>query len=688
MLLVKKLILPFATLLLISTSANAQPKVAQPIRDSLHAWNAGNDPVALENWVNQHLAKERSEIEKLLSVPDPRTVANTLRPYDDAVNQLAIAGNNALLMYSVADTAAMRDKGQALEAEISSAATDLSLNQPVYRALSAIPLPDDDAATKHYIERTLLEYRLAGVDKDNPTRARIRQLQDKITSLSLVFGRNVADGKLSFKVSRSDLDGLPDDYIARHKAGADGSLTLTTDEPDFRPVLKFAKDPKLRLKMYLAYFQRADPKNVPVLMDLLRTRQELATTLGYPTYADLSTADQMMGSSRNVTAFLQEVDEASRPIGQREYSLLLMYAQEHQPSLTSLSQADANFWSEQYRRAKYDFNSESVRPYFPYHEVQAGIITTASRLFHIAFRAVTGARTWNSSISTFDVFDTAEPTKGKKLGRIYLDMHPREGKDKWFSSAPLVPGIRGQQLPEGVLICNFPGGVQGDPGLMEYDDVVTFFHEFGHLMHHILGGQGRWSGEGGFNVEGDFIEAPSQMLEEMFRDRTILASFAKDYKSGAIIPAELIEKMNRASAYGRGNDVRAQLNYATFMLQIHDRPPSEVDLDRVFREDAKRFRPFEFVDGNHYYSSFTWVTGYASNVYTYLLDEVIALDFFSQFDKNDLLDGPVAMRYRRTVLEPGASAPAAELIRNFLRRPQNIDAMKSWMSQEFASGSK
>jgi thimet oligopeptidase len=215
MLLVKKLILPFATLLFISISANAQPTVAQPIRDSLHAWNAGNDPVALENWVNQRLVKERSEVEKLLSVRAPRTVANTLRPYDDAVNQLAIAGNNALLMYSVADTAAMRDKGQALEAEISSAATDLSLNQPVYRALSAISMPDEDAATKHYLERTLFEYRLAGVDKDNPTRARIRQLQDKITSLSLVFGRNVADGKLSFKVSRSDLDGLPDDYIAK-----------------------------------------------------------------------------------------------------------------------------------------------------------------------------------------------------------------------------------------------------------------------------------------------------------------------------------------------------------------------------------------------------------------------------------------------------------------------------------------
>jgi thimet oligopeptidase len=488
---------------------------------------------------------------------------------------------------------------------------------------------------------------------------------------------------LKVTATKAELEGLPADYVSRHKPAADGTYTLTTDEPDADPVFSFVKSHDLRLKMYLAYNQRAYPKNVDVLMDLLKTRQELATTLGFPTYADLATADQMIGSSSNLRAFLKEVDDASRDVGKREYGQLLAFAKERQPGLTNISAADAAYWSEQYRRAKYDFDQQSVRPYFPYEQVQAGILKTAARLFHVEFKPVVGAKTWDPSVAVFDVYDAAGTGGGKLLGRIYLDMHPREGKDKWFSSAPLVPGIRGRQLPEGALICNFSGGVAGDPGLMLYSEVVTFFHEFGHLMHHILGSQGQWSAAGGFNVEGDFVEAPSQMLEEMFRDRTIISSFAKHYQTGETIPADLFEKMNAAGAYGRGSWVQRQLMYSTFSLQVHDRAPEKVDLDAMWKETMTRFTPFTVVDGNRFYASFTHLTGYASNYYTYVLDKVIAVDFFAQFDKKDLLDGPTAMRYRRSVLEPGASKPATALVKDFLGREQNLDALKVWMGEEF-----
>jgi thimet oligopeptidase len=652
-------------------------------QDPLHAWNAGADPASLETWVNARLAAAKADVDKVVAVTGAHTVENSLRPYDDAQNELAVAGNEAYLMYAVGDAPALRDKGQALVSTISSVTTDLSLNQKVYRALAAVSLPADDAATKHYLERTLLEYRLAGVDKDDATRAKIRQLQDKITADSLTFGRNVADGKLTITATKEELDGLPADYVARHKPAADGTYTLTTDPPDSGPVYSFAKSAALRRRMFLVDNQRAYPKNVPVLMDLLNVRQELATTLGYPTFADLATADQMMGSSSNLKAFLKEVDDASREISAKEYALLLAFAQKQEPGLKNISASDGGYWSEQYRRSKYDFDAQSVRPYFPYDEVQAGILTTAARLFHVEFRPVADAKTWDASVATFDVFDGAGANKGAKLGRIYLDMHPREGKDKWFSSAPIVPGVRGRQLPEGALICNFSGGVAGDPGLMQYNEVVTFFHEFGHLMHHILGGQGQWSGTGGFNVEGDFIEAPSQMLEEMFRDPAILSSFAKEYKTGATIPADLIERMNAAGAYGRGRWMQGQLFAATYSLQVHNRPPAEVNLDALLREDMDRFSHYTFVDGDRMYASFTHLTGYSSNYYTYVLDKVIAIDFFSQFDKANLLDGATAMRYRRSVLEPGASKPAAELVKDFLGRPQNMDAVKSWMGEEF-----
>jgi len=670
--------------MLAALSAGAIQGKAQSAADPLRAWKNGNDPAKLEAWVNERLAAEKADIEKMLAVQGVRTVENTLRPFDDAQNELTVAGDNANLFYSLGNTVQIRDKGQAMTAVIASANTALSLNQKAYQALAAIPSPGDPA-TRHYLERTLLEYRLSGVDKDDATRAKIHELQDKITDISLAFGRNVADGTQKVTATRAELDGLPEDYIALHHAEADGSYTLTTNEPDAQPVFDFAKNADLRKRMYVAYRNVAYPKNRQVLMDLLAERQQLATILGYAHYADLSTADQMIGSAKNVAALFHEVDEASRATARREYDQLLKFAQQRQPGLTTISAADAAYWTHQYEVATYDFDAQSVRPYFPYAQVQAGILKTAERLFHVEFRQVHDAEVWDKSVDTFDVFDTAGGGTERKLGRIYLDMHPREGKDKWFSSAPVLPGIRGRQLPEGMLICNFSGGVKGDPGLMEYDEVVTFFHEFGHLMHHILGSQGEWSGSGGFNVEGDFVESPSQMLEEMFHDATILSSFGKHYQTGETIPVSLLVKMNAASAYGRGNWLQRQLLYSSYSLQLHNQAPAGVDLDSLWAQDTKQYTPFAPVKDDHFYARFTHLTGYGSNYYTYVLDKVIAIDFFTQFDKKNLLDGPAAMRYRRTVLEPGATKPAADLVKDFLGRPQEMDAIKAWMNEEFAT---
>jgi thimet oligopeptidase len=667
----------------LSASAQATPAIpTAPVTDPIHAWIQAKDPAALEAWVNERLDAEKSDVDKLVAVSGAHTVENTLRGYDDAVNELTLAGNNAYLLYSLAGTANLRDKAQALSSKVSSATTDLGLNQKVYAALVAIPQPADPP-TRHYLERTLLEYRLAGVDKDEATRKEIRTLQDKISDLTLTFGRNVADGTLKVTATRAELDGLPADFIARHKPDADGVYTLTTDQPDVRPVLSFASNAGLRRRMFVSYYSRAYPKNTQVLRDLLAARQLLATILGYPHFADLNTADTMIGSAASITRLIDQVDGVSRPVAAREYAELLAFAQQKQPGVTSLSQSDQGYWEEQFRRTKYEFDAQSVRPYFPYAQVQAGILATAARLFHVSFRPVKDVVVWDASVDTFDVFDAAPGSEGRRLGRIYLDMHPREGKDKWFSAGPIAPGIAGRQLPEGMLICNFPGGTASDPGLMEYNDVVTFFHEFGHLMHHILGSQGQWSGAGGFNVESDFVEAPSQMLEEMFHDTMILQSFGKHYQTGEVIPATLVAKMNAASAYGRASGLQWFLQFSTYALQLHNQAPEGIEFDTLWTADTKRFSPFIPVEDIHYYASFVHLEGYASNLYTYLLDKVIAIDFFTQFDKRNLLDGPTAMRYRRTVLEAGASKPAAQLVQDFLGRPQGIDALRNWMNEEF-----
>jgi thimet oligopeptidase len=642
-------------------------------------WEGAADESGLESWVEAALERHHHALQQLTAVSGPRTVENTLVFYDNAVAELSTARSLTALLNSVHPEKKVRDKAQELLEKLAEAATLLALNQDVYRALRGLDLSGMDGGTRHYVERTLLQYRLAGVDKDEATRSRLKDLHEKATRLSLAFRRNVQENVNKVVVEdRSELEGLPEDFLASHPADEHGQITLTTDFPDYLPVMTFASNPKLRLRMFLAYNTRAYPANEGVLLDLLKTRREIANLLGFETWADLATADQMMESAQNLRAFLDDLDKATKPGAEREYAAVLAFARQREPRLVAIDADSRSYWYEQYRRAAYDFDSQTVRPYFPYERVEKGVLETAQKLFRVSFRPAEDVEVWHPSVGACEVFDGEQ-----RIGRFYLDMHPREGKDKWFSAHPLIPGIAGRQLPEAALVCNFPEPKQGNPALLQYSDVVTFFHEFGHLMHALLGGQQKWAGISGIATEDDFVEVPSQMLEEFFRDAKLLATFARHFQTDEAIPAELVAKMNRAGAFGRADWVRTQLFYTTYSFDTHYDDPATLNLDVLLQADYTKFLPYTWIDGNRMYASFTHLTGYSSNYYTYLYDKVIALDFFSQFDRSHLLEDPAAMRYRKTVLEPGGSVPGKEIVRQFLGREQSLDAFTRWIGEEF-----
>ena len=661
---------------------NTETLVTAATQD-IHVWEAGGarSVEALTAWVGARLAAHESALAALLAVEGERTPENSLLLYDKAVEELSLAGAQAGILNSVAADKAVRDQAQMEAQRVAMAGSALSLNRNVYEALAAIRLDTASAATKHYVERTLLGYRLSGVDKDQATRDRLQALHDKATGLSLEFSRNIQEGGKAIEATPEELEGLPADYIARHPAQKDASggahVTLTTDPPDMMPVMTFAASAALRERMFLAYNTRAYPANRQILLDLLATRQEIASVLGFRSWADLATADQMMESAANVRAFLAKLDEASREGARHEHELVLEFARGREPGLSEIDITSRGYWYEQFRRAQFDFDSQSVRPYFPYAKVETGVLETAERLFKVEFRR-SNAAAWHEAVSVFEVFDG-----GRLTGRFYLDMHPREGKNKWFSAAPVVTGVRGRTLPEAGLICNFPAGDGNDQGLLQYSDVVTFFHEFGHLMHAILGGHTEWAGLSGFATEGDFVEVPSQMLEEFFRDEKLLQAFAKHYETGEVLPAALIGNMKRAGAFGRADWIRTQLYYTTLSLDLHDRDPAGLDLDAVTRELYKEFQPWTWLEGNRMYASFGHLTGYSSNYYTYAFDKVIALDFFCQFDKEDLLGCEAGARYRKTVLEQGGSKPGREMVRDFLGRDEEFEAFTKWLNEEF-----
>jgi thimet oligopeptidase len=670
-------------ILTLATGISAQTLTpSEKPADPLHAWVGLESPSDLDSWVQWHISEERRLVAELLAVRGTRTLENTLAPFDDAQAELDVAGREMYALFQVHAQSKIRDKAQELIEKLSTENDALGLNRDVYEALRAIELSKADAVTKHYVDRTLLGYRLTGADKDPATREAVRKLFDQMTQIGLKFKRNIQDDVRKIEITdKAELEGLPGDFIERHKPAADGKIVLTTDPPDVGPVMNYAKSPALRRAMYLARRQRCYPANKELILELLAVRHKTANLLGFSTWADLAIADTMMGSVAKLRIFLDESDRVTQAAAKKEFDLLSSFVARQDRKALPLTPPDLAYWSEQYRRSAYDFDSQSLRPYLPYQTVEAGILKVASRLFHLEFREVRDAPVWDPTVETYDVYD--ELDGGAKAGRMYLDLHPREGKDKWFSAPPLIPGTRGRQLPEALLIGNFSGGTAGDPGLLQFFEAETFFHEFGHMMHNILGGRQRWEGQSGASTEFDFLEAPSLMLEQMVRSPAILQTFAKHYQTGETIPTSLIAKMNRAGLFQRAGELRSHLGLGTFLLDLHNRRPEDMDLDVLYKADYARFNSVPSLEGDHSYASLDHLIGLSSNYYMYELDRAIALDIYAQFDEKRILDGPAALRYRRTILEPGSSKPASELLRDFLGRPQSMDALKHWLDEEF-----
>ena len=659
----------------LATAAFAQemPKTQPPV------WRAKPDIAAFEEIENNHIAAAQRSIDQITSVKGPRTVGNTLAPYDDAVAQLNAAIYFSTLVQQLHPDESFRNHATAITTKVSGVQTALSLNRDVYQAMAGLNVSNADPATRYYVQRQLLEFRLAGVDKDDATRAQLKKLQDQLTEDQSMFDRNISDDPKTVEVAPAELDGMPQDYIDNHKPGANGKIAITTNYPDLFPALNFAKSDGLRRSLWEAWVNRAYPKNRDVLHHMMRTRYQIAALLGYSSWADYNAADKMMASGSKIAEFIQQLDAAARPAARRELSMLLAEKRKTIPDAVEIATYESFRFAELVRRSQYDFDSQTIRPYLPYRQVKQGIMDTAATLFRVSFRQETNAPAWDPSVETWDVIEG-----GKAIGRFYLDMHPRPGKYSHAQMAPVLDGIRGKQLPEAILECNFPQPTSTDPGLMDYNDVTTFFHEFGHLMHHILGGQQPWAGISGITMEADFVEAPSQMLEEWLRSPQVLASFAHHFKTGEPVPAELVSRMNRAAAFGRAGFVALQNAFSAVSYDIYKVNPEKIDLDTIVLADYRRYQVFAPIPADaHFYASFNHLAGYSSAYYTYMWDKVIAEDFFQQFDQKNLLIGDTPMRYRRTVLEPGGSVSANDLVKNFLGRPQNTAAFQHWMGEEF-----
>jgi thimet oligopeptidase len=606
----------------------------------------------------------------------PRPTQPTLAAFDAVFSPLAEAGARAGLARSVHPDQAVRQAAEQAEQEVAALATELSLDRALYEVLASLDPAGADEASRFFLEKSLLDFRRAGVDRDDATRATIQGLQEELVRIGQAFARNIKDDRRTLRLAPAGLDGLPEDWRRARPPGDDGLVEVSTDPSDYVPFMTYARSEQARAALWRLSRQRAHPANVEVLSAMLARRAELARLLGWPSWAAFATADKMIGSEVAAAGFIEQIAELSGARMEAEYAQLLERKRRDAPGAERVEPWDSAFLQERIKAEQFGFEAQSVRPWFEYRRVIDGVLAVTGALFGLGWRRVEGAPTWHPSVESYDVLDA-----GEVLGRIHLDMHPRPGKYQHFAQFPLANGQREVRRPEGALVCNFPEPKAGAPALLEHGEVKTLFHEFGHLLHHLLGGRTRYAGQAGVATEWDFVEAPSQLLEEWTWDAGVLGRFAHHVETGQPIPAELVSRMRAADEYGKGLMVRQQMFYAAVSLELHRRDPAGLDAGALSDQLMARYTPFRPVPGTFFHLAFGHLEGYSAIYYTYMWSLVIAKDLLTPFREAGLMDAATARRYRAAVLEPGGSQPAAALVEAFLGRPSRFDAYRAWLEQ-------
>ncbi len=617
--------------------------------------------------------RRAEQLRPAIIAANARTVETTLATYNELL--AAASASNALAgLYSeVHPDEAIRDAARECEQEVSRFYSDLALDRAMYDTLAAVDVSRADADTQRFVSHTLRDYRRAGVDQPPEVRARLKQIDEELTRLGQQFSKAISEDVRTIEITDSArLGGLPQDFRDSHAPDEHGVVRISTDNPDYMPFMTYAIDDALRRELYIKYRSRADQTNEGVLHTVLELRAEKAKLLGFADWADYITNDKMIGSGEHAAQFLEKVWQLAKPRADHDYAELLRQLRELDPSATAVADWQKAWVEHQVKKQRYDVDASVVRQYFPYDRVLEGLLDITSAIYELSYVPV-DETAWHPTVLVYDVRRGAQ-----KLGRIYLDMHPREGKYKHAAQFPLKDGARGIQLPEGVLVCNFP---EGKDALLEHDDVVTMFHEFGHLMHHVLGGDQRWISQAGVATEWDFVEAPSQMFEEWAWSYETLSRFARHRETGETIPRELVDKMRTADKFGLGTATVQQIFYAAISLGFHRADPKTLDQLAVVRALQLQYTPFAYVPGTSFHTSFGHLFGYSAMYYTYQWSLVIAKDLLTPFERTGLMAPAVTRAYRDKVLVPGGTRDAAVLVHDFLGRDYDFAAYERFLRE-------
>ena len=643
--------------------------------------------------VDTLLAEARAAIDAIAAHDGPRTYDNTLGALEDATEALELAMTTVGHLESVATTDALREAYNDNVPKVSAFWSELAMNEGLYQAVRAFSKTEEAGALpptrKRFLEKTLDDFRRHGAELKPADKQKLQAMEVELTKLTTEFGQNVLDETNAFELvvrDESKLAGLPESakQAAAENAKSKGveGWRFTLQAPSLIPLLTYLDDGAIREQVWRAYNTRAvsgERDNRPIIARILELRRAKAALLGYRDFSDLVTEDRMAKNGANAQTFLADLHEKSQAAFERENTELLAFRRSLEgDAAPEIQPWDGAYYAEKQRQAKYDFNEEELRPYFPLERVLDGLFATAQALYDVTI-VERDAVTWDPSVKSYALNDR----DGTMIAAFYVDLFPRENKrgGAWMNSLISVAFREDAPRPNLGLFCANVNPPVGDtPALLTHREVETLFHEFGHLLHHCFS-RVMVRSLAGTNVAWDFVELPSQIMENWCWERSGLDLFAAHHETGERIPDALYDKMLRARTYRAANAQMRQLGFATTDLALHRDYDRERDGDVMAyaRASLQKFSPTDLPESYAMLAGFTHIfahpTGYAAGYYSYKWAEVLDADAFTRFKKEGVTNPAVGSAFRESILSKGNSEDPAKLYEAFMGREPKLEPL-------------
>lgn len=621
---------------------------------------------------------------EILAIADTvRTFENTILKIDDLYNIISKVWNLTELLSSTHPSKEIRDEANESDVRLQDYMIDISINEDLYQAiLTFSKLKNAQMLTenrKHFLHSELRDFKRSGMELKGEKRKRLKEIQKHLLELEIIFANHITSNKDTLYIDGDMTKGLPEDYKIKRKQ-PDGSFAIDLSSPSFDVFMRYADSDSLRKLLCFKYLNIAVPENLAILNEIISNRKELSELLGYPSYAAYIIEESMAKSPAAVWEFenkLRNDIETKAAMDIKE--MIKMKRMIKGCSRDTIYDWEKYYYKNKLLLNKYNVDSKKVKEYFELNQVIEGFFSITEILFGLQYHQVKNPSVWHDEVTMYEMVDAKTD---QLIGRFYLDLYPRSHKYQHAAEFTILSGKKvgsAYQLPIASLVCNFPKSSNNFPSLLEHDDVETFFHEFGHLIHDMLSKTELMS-HSGTSVAMDFVEAPSQLLENWTWNKESLNLFAKHYETGENIPDTLINNMLAARNLQSGNDLLQQIFYGMLDLTYYDGYDafgllSTTDVALVLQNSITNFPYFL---GTHQQASSDHLLDYAASYYGYLWSEVYAQDMFTVFANGGVLNPEIGYRYRKLILEKGGQEDPMEMVINFIGRiPNNNAFLKS-----------